>query len=454
MATKNSAHNFHDILLVDDDPDTLKALQRVLEVEHYQTRSASSAKGALNSVRERLPAIVLLDLGLPDSVGVELLRTLLEEGVPYVIVVSGTDSAETTRQCLREGAFDFILKPAHRDDLLKAIRRATSSYQINQVKSYAYPVELKPGFGSLETPSQASRNMFGLLKKLAAGKQANALITGNAGLFKRDVAALLHHYTRRSGPALLINCALETDGNAVDRFMTHAGKAKDQTPGGYLERATDGTLILDDISLLPKSVQDALADYITRNMEIIRLDQNISPSRSCNVVGILKEAMRDALDSGRLQSSLYSVLAPNQIVVPALKDRPEDVIFFARHAVSQLNSLLNMEKSLSNDFLEFLSTQSWEGNLIELKNRLLTAYRGTEDGEEIVFDALLWPSATSDDANSSTYAPNINPLIGTTLADAEMQLIKATLASVNENKSKAAKILGISVKTLYNRLKK
>ncbi|MFK7857438.1 MAG: sigma-54-dependent transcriptional regulator [Granulosicoccus sp.] len=453
MAISRNAETGDDILLVDDDPDTLKALKQVLDAEGYKTRAAESANRALLAIKDELPNIALLDLGLPDANGIELMKTLLLEGVEHVIIISGTDSAETTRQCLREGAFDFILKPAHRDDLLQAVRRATSSYHVNKVKAQDYPVIIKPGFGSLETPSKASRGMFASLRKIAASRHANALITGAAGLFKQDIAALVHHYTGRSGSALLINCALETDDKAVVRFEGDFGVSGNRTNIGYLERASKGTLVLDDLSLLPGAVQHVLAEHIHSGREASDNASKMTQQSHCNIIGILKEPFDEALSSGRLQSTLYAALLPNHVDVPALKDRSEDIGFFTKHAISQLNVLLKSEKSVSEDYLDLLTTKRWDGNLIELKNRLLTAYRGTEDGEQIICDPLLWPAVHHDSETLAVQSYGVAPLIGMTLAEAEMKLIKATLASVDDNKSKASKILGISVKTLYNRLK-
>jgi|GEM_PF-1905498 len=440
-----------DILLVDDDEQTLQALARVLEDASYTVRTARSAKSALESVKDALPAIVLLDLGLPDANGVDVLRNLLANDVPQVIIISGTDSVETTRQCLREGAFDFLLKPAQRDELLQAVRRATSSYQVNRVITQEYPIELQPGFGSLETPSYASQQMFKQLKDIATESQTNAIITGPAGLFKRDIAALLHHYTGKSGPALLINCALEIGEKAEARFSGQSSKSGN--PVGYLEMADNGTLILDDISLLPVPVQSLLARHITLARELSNTKNNNVLKNPCSIVGILKEPIDFALSEGRLQPELFDILSANRIGVPALKDRPDDIVVFAQQAVSQLNILLQTEKSLAAEFSEFLKAQTWEGNLIDLKNRLLTAYRATGDGDEIIYDPMHWPTANLEQTPHSEASTGVASLVGMSLIDAENLLIKATLASVGDNKSKASKILGISVKTLYNRLK-
>lgn len=454
MSNPDVALASNDILLVDDDLDTLNALRRVLQAEQYLVDTASTGEDAIKRVESAPPHIILLDLGLPDADGVELLRTLLCKGVKHVIIVSGTGCAETTRSCLRAGAFDFILKPAGRDELLQAVRRATSVYEVGQVTTQSYPLELKPGFGALETPSDKSQQLFSQLKKMSTSSPANALIGGPAGLFKRDIAALIHHYNGRSGPALLINCALETDNDTLRRFTKTVNSNSKCTHVAYTDQAIDGSLILDDISLLPSSVQRWLATYIKRANTAEDQTQEASRRQSFNIIGILRESADLALSEGRLDSELYTGLSINHILVPALNERIEDVAVYARRAIAQLNTIFQYEKSMSQEFVDFLTTQPWEGNLVELKNRLLIAYRGTENGEEIVHDPLLWPSTKEVECVHTEKATGVAGVVGVSLDVAERRLIKATLASVDDNKRQAAKILGISVKTLYNRLKR
>jgi len=359
MAKLDANLSSNEILLVDDDSATLKALSRLLESEQYVVRTAKTGQDAIKQIELAQPYIVLLDLGLPDADGVDLLRKFLRKGVSHVIIVSGTDNADTTRSCLRAGAFDFLIKPAAREELLQAIRRASSAYDVDILSSQQYPLQLHPGFGALETPSDASQKLFKQIKQFRTSSTANSLITGPAGLLKRDVAALVHHYNERTGSALLINCALETDDDALARFTQTA------------------------------------------------------------------------------HSSSYT----KQTV-------------YARHAIAQLNELLHCEKSLSSEFLSFLTDQSWDGNLVELKNRLLIAYRATEDGEEIVYDSQLWPPMIHETLTHNSHDTGVACAIGMSLEDAENRLIRATLDSVNGNKRQAAQMLGISVKTLYNRLKR
>ncbi len=451
MSTIDVAIAGNNILLVDDDDNTLNALRRVLETERYTVSVSNTGRDAIEQVKAALPYIILLDLGLPDADGVDLLREFLLQGVKQVIIISGTDSVETTRLCLREGAFDFLLKPVGRNELVQAVRRASSAYDLVRVTSQCYPLELQPGFGALETPSEPSQRLFKQLRQFDSHASANALISGSAGLFKRDIAALVHHYNKRSGPALLINCALEIDDEALFRFTNTEVNTNKTSQIGYIEQASGGSLVLDDVSLLPLSIQRWLAEYVNRFGNSNDATHEASRRLPCNIIGILKENVELALEEGRLSSELHAALSVNHISVPSLNERAEDVAVYAQHAIAQLNTILECEKSLSPEFLKFLTTQPWEGNLIELKNRLLVAYRSTEDGDEIIHDPKLWTPVNHVDSTISPQICDVACAIGMSLRKAENLLIKATLDSVGNNKSKAAKILGISVKTLYNR---
>ena len=454
MAKLDANLSSNEILLVDDDSATLKALSRLLESEQYVVRTAKTGQDAIKQIELAQPYIVLLDLGLPDADGVDLLRKFLRKGVSHVIIVSGTDNADTTRSCLRAGAFDFLIKPAAREELLQAIRRASSAYDVDILSSQQYPLQLHPGFGALETPSDASQKLFKQIKQFRTSSTANSLITGPAGLLKRDVAALVHHYNERTGSALLINCALETDDDALARFTQTAHSSSYTKQTGYIEQAAGGSLVLEDVSLLPQSVQRWLVDYIDRIGKTNSPALQTSQLSSCNIIGILKEPIETVMKEGRLVPELHERLSKNSIFIQPLSKRPDDVPVYARHAIAQLNELLHCEKSLSSEFLSFLTDQSWDGNLVELKNRLLIAYRATEDGEEIVYDSQLWPPMIHETLTHNSHDTGVACAIGMSLEDAENRLIRATLDSVNGNKRQAAQMLGISVKTLYNRLKR
>ncbi len=437
-----------DVLIVEDDVDTASALQRVLERADFKADNVQSLTDALERVRQQPPAVLLLDLSLPDGDGVDAIRTLSEAGVGQIIVISGTDDAERTRRCLQAGVFDFLVKPAQARDLLLAVRRADAHRRKSTVATRDYPPELTLGFGALEGKSKASQELFNQLRKVGANAPCPALIVGQPGVLKDDVAALLHQFGKRPGRAYVISCASESGKQTIDRFFGDHAEGSSGNAGGieaYLKKADGGTLVLDDVSTLSMDIQRRLKSFMISGKALA--SNALTPTRyDCSIVGILREPAEIALAEGRLYDPFYFTMAKNTIRVPPLVERKEDIELFARLAVDQLNRVFDSEKSLSAGMLEQLRGHYWPGNQVELKNTLLTAYRLTEDGDEIGADPTLFVEGDSG------VSDQIAPFIGMAFRDVEEQLIKATLVACDNNKSQSAKVLGISLKTLYNRL--
>ena len=438
-----------DILIVEDDPLTAAALTRVVEGAGYSAKSTLSLDGALKLINDCRPRIVLLDLSLPDGDGVEFIRQLKCKHPLEVIIVSGSNDTNRVRKCLSAGVFDFIAKPAVSDNILRAVRRADGARRLQEPLIAPHPSTLKPGFGSLEGGSLANREMLAEITKVASSDNFCALITGQPGVLKVDVAYLLHRYSGRKGRALIVKCSEEDDDQVQARFFGsllsgEAGQFNNPAEP-YLDATLDGTLVLDDLSALPVDVQHNLTDFLER-YDVPPEPASMPATRYCNVIGILREPIDIALREGRLHESLLAKLSVNTILVPTLIERRDDIPFYVRQAIAQLNDAYSTEKSVSEDYMVQLTSYNWPGNLIELKNCLFAAYQSAEPGDEI--KAGSSPSLLKNSNASSL----ISALVGQRFDTVEQQLIEATLAANNNNKSKAAKILGISLKTLYNRL--
>ncbi len=434
-----------DVLIVEDDVATATALQRVLERAEFKADNVQTLSEAIERVEQSPPAVLLLDLSLPDGDGVDAIRNLSAAGVGQIIVISGTDDAERTRRCLQAGVFDFLVKPAQARDLLLAVRRADAHRRKSTVATRDYPPELTLGFGAMEGKSQASQDLFRQLRQVGDKAPCPALIIGQPGVMKDDVAALLHQFGNRPGKAYVISCASETGQQAVDRFFGNAESDEANGIESYLKKADGGTLVLDDVSTLSLDIQQRLKSFMISGKALS--SNALTPTKyNCSIVGILREPAEAALTEGRLYDPFYYTLAKNTIRVPPLVERKEDIELFARRAVDQLNRVFDSEKSLSTEMLEQLRGHYWPGNQVELKNTLLTAYRLTEDGDEIGADPTLFVESDSG------VSDQIAPFIGMAFKDVEEQLIKATLQACDNNKSQSAKVLGISLKTLYNRL--
>ena len=437
-----------DILIVEDDVSVARALQKLLDKSGYSTQVAHSLKEA-DSILASPCSIVLLDLTLPDGDGVKAVNRIKAAGVNEIIIVSGTDDAERTRQCLQAGVFDFVLKPASANEILRAVRRADAYHHQERTREKEYPARLTPGFGSVQGESDKSVELLREIQGAAAIQPVRALVSGQSGVLKADVAAQIHEASLSKGDAFIINAANETDEHAFARFFTSSDESvADITVARahtYLRKAAKGTLVIDDLSNLPLVIQRRLAllldtDYTRSETDSARLEQ-------MGIIGILREPVNKALDAGRLHSPLYYALSRHEIQVPPLVERKEDIALLAHKAIEQLNQVFGCEKGLSTELLEKFSKHYWPGNLVELRNVLLAAYRLTEDGEEIRLGSGLLPNADSE------LSADIKMFVGKSFKEVEEMLITATLKANNNSKTASAKMLGIGVKTLYNRLK-
>lgn len=442
----------HSVLVVEDNHDTADLLCKIIQRAGFEATACYSIEGAKKSLDNQVPSIALVDLGLPDGGGVSLIETLAKNNVEHIIVVTGSQDINTTLSCLRAGVFDYLQKPVSAQDLVSAIRRITRAENRQKIHYFDEMFDVPSRVIGLNSDSKESCVLRSSIKSAATSKFLHTLITGEPGVLKPEIASLVHKHSCHDAPLIYINCGVENDSLASTRFFgkisdEHESASTNEENGeGYLKKAGKGSLLLDDLSHLPKFIQAALLDFLKHGH--YRPDGSLSIEKSnARVLAVLREPSEDAFNSGRLLPELYYLLARNEIAVPPLRQRGKDIGTLIDVAVAEMNQLFGTEKSVSPDLKSLLENHSWPGNFIEFKNVLLTSYSATEDGEEMVMNARVLPNLQS--GVDST----INNFVGDSFWDIERKLMFATLESVNGNKQKAAKLLGVSLKTLYNRLK-
>ncbi len=433
-------------IVIEDDVPTAQAIGKVVESMGFEVRLAHSLKEARELSATVLPALALVDLGMPDGDGVAMVRELREIGVEDFIVISGSRSQERVVESLRAGVADFLIKPVKLSEIRAVVERVVAARDAFRV-GVATPVaraSIEPA--RLVGHSEATLHLRQQVQRVAGMDPLRAVIIGAPGVGKRNIAASIHHETGVEGKALCVSCAEEVDEAASIRFFgrTAAGKA-DRALAGYVELAEGGTLILDDMSRLPLSLQSKLKTCIDTGL--------VSPSRGkqsrpvrCAIIAILREPAAIAMEEGRLRDDLYYSLAESVITVPPLSEREEDTLEIAERAINELNSLTGTDKALSEELRSRLANYSWPGNVIELKNTLRAAYASTEPDEVIEISKLMMPALIDGAADPAAH------LVGNSFWDVERKLLLATLDYTGGNKRQAARILGISLKTLYNRL--
>jgi two-component system, NtrC family, response regulator HydG len=448
------------ILLADDEEASRKGLASLLSGWGYSTEEAADGEEALDRARAVLPSVVITDLVMPKQDGLALLRALREE-LPFatVILLSGQGSVDTAVAAMKEGAYDFLTKPVDvaRLKLLvpKAVERAEA---VREVQLLRRRVKQVWGVGKLVGTSPAMQEVYRLIE-LAAPTPAPVLITGESGTGKELVARTLHELSERSrGPFVAVNCAAIPETLLESEIFGHEKGAftgaLERRPGCF-ELAHEGTIFLDEIAEMAPATQAKflriLEDGVVRRLGAkteIRVDVRVIAATNQDPV----EAMR----AERFREDLYYRLNVVTIQLPPLRERQEDIPLLIQAFVEEFGAKYDKRiVSVDEAARQSLMAQSWPGNIRELRNTIERAAIVC-DGELIRLEHLPVPAAAAARASGHDgESPNsIAFAIGTNLDEVEKEMILKTLAANGNNKTVTAQILGISLKTLHNKLRR
>jgi two-component system response regulator AtoC len=462
------------VVLLEDEPDAQEALGRLLVAEGFSVEVAATLQDATRLVRTGRPSVVITDLRLPDGNGIEIVRSLRDAPEVEVVVITGHPSIETAVEALRLGAYDYLTKPVdipHLKGVLGAIRRSLGLEALRPSAD-----ERGPGrFGRLVGVSDAMERTYVALSRVAPA-EVSVLLTGESGTGKELAARTLHELSgRRDGPFVAVNCGAIPPNMVESELFGHergSFTGASQRHSGYFERASGGTLFLDEIAEMPLEAQVRLLRVLESGV-LLRVGGEKDVPVDVRVVAATNRRPEAAVVAGRLREDLYFRLAVVQIELPPLRDRLEDVPELALHFLNGLNVAAAGEKRLSPEALDALRRRPWLGNVRELRNAVQRAYI-MADG--VIGPEHLPPARRTDAPPPATAArvetPALRPVpqeasppapsdatgplriqVGSTAADAERSLFLATLDHCGGDKKEAARILCISVKTIYNRLR-
>jgi two-component system response regulator AtoC len=445
-----------DALLIDDDPSQLRGLAELVEREGFTTRTAADFAGARAALAERMPDVVLSDLVLPDGSGLDLL-TVLEEnpGKTQMVLITGNATVESAVEALRRGVTDYLTKP------IDLPRLKTVLANVARMLDYASEIGELRGelrklgrFGPMIGASRPMQEVYDLIARVAP-TEASVLVTGESGTGKELVAQTIQGLSRRRrAPFLAINCGAVSPNLIESELFGHergsfTGAA--QRHRGHFERASGGTLFLDEITEMPIELQVKLLRVLETN-QVLRIGGDHPVETDVRVLAASNRNPAQSVSEGQLREDLYYRLNVFPIALPPLRERPGDVTLLAQHFLDSLNAAEGTRKRFAPAALERLERHDWPGNVRELKNAVQRAYIMAE--QEI--DASTLPAELGAPVVSAGAgpAPDGAPVlkVGTSLSEAERHLILATLDHYGGDKKKTAEVLGISLKTLYNRL--
>jgi two-component system, NtrC family, response regulator AtoC len=438
-------------LLVDDDPSFLGSLELLVAREGFLCRTALGLGLAREELQRGVPDVLLIDLNLPEGNGLQFARNqgLLE--MTEVIVVTGEASVESAVQALHQGASDYLRKPIDPARLTSCLRSVSRTRALKrEVRTLNGRLRGLGRFGAMVGRSPSMTRVFDLVQRVAP-TDASVLIYGESGVGKELVAQAIHDLSPRSKQKFLpVNCGAIAENLIESELFGHergsftgAEKRRD----GIFERARGGTLFLDEITEMPLELQVKLLRVLesrvyTRVGGQENLDADVRIIAACN------REPRKAVQDGALREDLYYRLNVVPLTVPPLRERGEDVALLAEHFLEQLNAEHQQHKSWAPEALAWLQQQPWPGNVRELKNATSRAWILGEG----VLGVEQLSSSSGPPRAAAPAAGRLEMTVGSTISDVERALIEATLAHFDGDKAATAEALGISVKTLYNRL--
>ncbi|HEV8479706.1 MAG TPA: sigma-54 dependent transcriptional regulator [Candidatus Eisenbacteria bacterium] len=437
-------------LLVDDDTDFRDSLATLVEREGFDVRGAASLAEARKLMAEEEPDVVLADLQLPDGDGLELLRDEELCARCDIIVITGNASFESAVDALRQGATDYLTKPVDRGRLKTILANVLRTRSLKEeVRHLRDDLRELGRFGRMVGRSPAMQKVYDLIERVAP-TSASVLITGESGTGKELVAETIHLLSkRRQKPFLAVNAgALQPNLIESELFGHEKGAftGADRVRRGHFEEVNHGTLFLDEVIEMPVELQVKLLRVLETGT-VIRVGSSEGLPVDVRLIAASNRDPQRAVKESQLREDLYYRLNVFPIALPPLRDRGEDIEFLAEHFLSEVNEREATRKRWSRRALTKLASYPWPGNVRELKN---TVERAAILADEEIGEDLLPSGGAAVPASGD--GPSLHVRVGTSLAETERRLILATLREVNGDKKRAAEILGISVKTIYNRL--
>jgi two-component system, NtrC family, response regulator HydG len=442
------------LLIADDDPGLRESLERALTREGYRVVLASDGRAALERVQAGGVDLIVTDLRMPGLTGLELLRAA-KAIMPDVdvILLTAFGTVEEAVKAMKDGAYDFLTKPFRREQLIKLIDKALERRDlIEQNRALKQQLEDLRAKGQMIGGSPAFRRMITLVEQIA-DSSATVLIQGESGTGKELVARTIHERSgRRAGPFVAVNCAalpetlLESElfGYEKGAFTGAAGRKE-----GRFELASGGTLFLDEVADLSLVTQPKILRVLQEG-EFERLGGTRTLQVDVRIVAATNQDLADMVKEKRFREDLYYRLNVITIRVPPLRERHEDIRLLAQYYVRIYGAKNGRTlEGFTAEAVDRLESYAWPGNVRELENlverSVILARKDRIDAEDLP-DEIMGVKRPPRDA--------ILELVGTPLEEVEQRLLDETLRITGGNKTQAAKLLGIDVRTVARKLER
>ncbi len=449
------------VLIVDDEENQRQGLASMVSAWGYEAQVAANGEEALEKLAAFPAEVMVTDLMMPRMDGSELLRRLSAQGGgPTAIVVTSFGNLETAVSTIHElGAFWFMEKPIQAKALRTLIERAASQNRLaEETERLQRQLSYQGLLGDVIGRSPAIQQVFSLIRQVASSTAA-VLVTGESGTGKELVARTIHRLSpRRDGPFVAVNCAAMPETLMESELFGHekgAFTGAVERRAGCFELAQRGTLLLDEIGDMPVGTQAKLL-RVLEDSHVRRLGGKSEIVVDVRVVASTNKRLEEALQKGQVREDLYYRLNVFRIHLPPLRERREDIPSLADALIRDLNQKHGCKVTdIEPRVLDMFAERQWPGNVRELRNVLERAV--IIAGEGTLTTSHLPPQfGTAQTAPAAAQADEtgvVRVRVGATVDEAEKALILRTLEHTRNNKTRAAEILGISLKTLHNKLK-
>ncbi|GAB4366646.1 MAG: sigma-54 dependent transcriptional regulator [Calditrichia bacterium] len=439
-----------NILIVDDEPAIRESLSLILREEGYTTDTASNGVEALARVKENDFDLVITDLKMPRMGGLELFEKLKQiDSRVSVMIITAYATLESAIQALRLGAYDYIIKPLEFDDVILRIHRLMEHRSVLRENEYLrQEVHRKFDYSNIIGESQQMKEVFRLIEKVA-GTKGNVLITGKSGTGKDLVARAIHYNSpRRNKPFVVINCGAIVDNLMESELFGHrkgsfTGAVRDKD--GLFKVADEGTLFLDEVGEIPLHLQVKLLRAIETG-EFIPVGDIKPITVDVRIIAATNRDLEQEVEKGNFREDLFYRLNVIEIKLPELSERKEDIPLLVNHFLEKYNRELGLQvKRVDEQAMQLLMNYEWKGGIRELENIIERALILSDNDTITIAD--LPPSLTKKEP-----LPDTPTKLKEAVASFERAHIHKILHSAQGNKEDAAKILGISLSSLYRKM--
>jgi DNA-binding NtrC family response regulator len=449
--------NRERVLIVEDEENERTGLGELVSSWGFRVESARDGIEGLEKAKEWSPSIVITDLKMPRMGGIELLGQLAEQDQTIaVILVTAQGTIDSAVQAMRMGAYDYITKPIDTNRLRTILSNASALLGTRaELEAARRRLRDTGSLGQLSGSSRRMQEIFRLIE-MVAPSTASVLITGASGTGKELVARTIHELSpRRDRPFVAINCAAIPETLMESEIFGHekgafTGALERRT--GCFELAEGGTLLLDEIGEMAIGTQAKLL-RVLEDRKLRRLGSKVETGVDVRVLAATNKVPDEAVARGELRSDLYYRLNVFNIHMPPLREHKEDISGLVQLLLAEMGARHGRKVgAVSEAVLNQFNAYSWPGNVRELRNTIERAVIVCDSG--VIETKHLPPGFGQAPLRTATTDPDAVRLgVGTTVEEAERMLILKTLEATSNNKTRAAEILGISLKTLHNKLK-